>query len=90
MPLSRVDSASRVIKAPPAYIYRAYVDPNALVRWLPPTGMEGRIETFDPRAGGKYRIVLTYVHAYQSATGKTTRDADVVHGRFLDTNNFVS
>jgi uncharacterized protein YndB with AHSA1/START domain len=84
MQLGRVDSASRVIKAPPADIYRAYVDPNALVRWLPPTGMKGRIETFDPRDGGEYRLVLTYVDANQSATGKTTRDADVVHGRFLE------
>lgn len=83
MPL-RVDSASRVIKAPPADIYRAYVDPDALVRWLPPTGMKGRIENFDPRDGGDYRIVLTYVDANQSAAGKTTPDADVVHGRFLE------
>jgi uncharacterized protein YndB with AHSA1/START domain len=84
MPLSRVDSALRVVKPPPADIYRAHVDPNALVRWLPPTGMKGRIETFDPGDGREYRIVLTYVDASQSATGKTTRDADVVHGRFLE------
>jgi uncharacterized protein YndB with AHSA1/START domain len=81
---SRVDSASRVISATPADIYRAYVDPDALVRWLPPTGMKGRIETFDPRVDGEYRIVLTYVDANPSATGKTSRDADVVRGRFLE------
>ena len=40
---------------------RAYIDPNALVRWLPPKGMRGRIEIFDPRNGGEYRIVLTYL-----------------------------
>jgi uncharacterized protein YndB with AHSA1/START domain len=81
---SRVDSASRVINAPPADIYRAYVNPEALVRWLPPTGMKGRIETFDPRNGGEYRIVLTYVDPKHTAAGKTTRDADVVRGRFLE------
>jgi uncharacterized protein YndB with AHSA1/START domain len=81
---TRVDSASRVIKASPADIYRAYVDPNALVRWLPPKGMTGRIEIFDPRKRGEYRIVLTYVEADRSGPGKTTRDADVVHGRFLE------
>jgi uncharacterized protein YndB with AHSA1/START domain len=81
---SRVDSASRVIKAPPTHIYRAYIDPSALARWLPPKGMTGRIELFDPREGGEYRIVLTYVDADRSAPGKTTREADVVHGRFLE------
>jgi uncharacterized protein YndB with AHSA1/START domain len=84
MGLRRIDSASRVITASPAEIYRAYIDPTALVRWLPPTGMRGRIQTFDPRDGGEYRIVLTYVDANQSTTGKTTRDSDVVHGRFLE------
>jgi uncharacterized protein YndB with AHSA1/START domain len=84
MALRRVDSASRVINAPPTEIYRACMDPNALVRWLPPMGMKGRIEAFDPRDGGEYRIVLTYLDANPSTTGKTTRDADVVHGRFLE------
>jgi uncharacterized protein YndB with AHSA1/START domain len=47
--------------------------------------MRGRIEMFDPRDGGEYRIILTYVEdADRSAAGKTTRDADVVHGRFLE------
>jgi uncharacterized protein YndB with AHSA1/START domain len=84
MPSRRTDSASRVIKASPAAIYRAYVDPDALVRWLPPTGMKGRVETFDPRDGGEYRIVLNYVEASPSARGKTTHEADVVYGRFLE------
>jgi uncharacterized protein YndB with AHSA1/START domain len=84
MPLSRVDSASRVIEASAADIYRAYVDPNALLQWLPPAAMTGRIETFDPRERGEHRIVLTYAGANQAAAGKTTRGADVVHGRFLE------
>jgi uncharacterized protein YndB with AHSA1/START domain len=46
--------------------------------------MNGRIEIFDPRAGGEYRIVLTYDDGAQSSQGKTTEDADVVHGRFLE------
>jgi hypothetical protein len=37
-----------------------------------------------PCEGGEYRIVLSYVDAHQSATGKTTRSADVVRGRFLE------
>src|SRR5262245_5555859 len=56
----RVDSASRIIHAAPDKIYRAHMDPHALVSWLPPEGMTGRIEQFEPRVGGTYRMVLTY------------------------------
>ena len=80
----RIDSESRFIRADAAAIYRAYINPADLVRWLPPTGMNGRIDIFDPRPGGEYRIVLTYDRSAQSSQGKTTEDADVVHGRFLE------
>ena len=52
----RTDSASRVIMAPPPTIYRACMDPQALVAWLPPTGMKGHIAAFEPREGGMYRM----------------------------------
>jgi uncharacterized protein YndB with AHSA1/START domain len=84
MSASRVDAASRLIEAAPVAIYRAFVDPAALVQWLPPRGMTGRIEIFDPREGGEYRLVLTYERRDESARGKTTDDADVVRGRFLE------
>jgi uncharacterized protein YndB with AHSA1/START domain len=44
----------------------------------------GFIDRFDPRPGGDYRIVLTYDRETPLAQGKTTADADVVHGRFLE------
>ena len=47
MSTARVDSAFRVIDAPPQVVYQAYMDPDALVRWLPPAGMNGRIERFE-------------------------------------------
>jgi uncharacterized protein YndB with AHSA1/START domain len=81
---TRIDSESRLIRAAAAAVYSAYVNPTDLVRWLPPTGMTGRIEVFDPRPGGAYRIALTYDRDSQSIRGKTTEDADVVHGRFLE------
>jgi uncharacterized protein YndB with AHSA1/START domain len=80
----RTDSASRVIKALPQNIYKALVDPEALVSWLPPKGMKGHIYEFDARAGGAYRMSLTYVGTDPSVQGKTTEDADVVKGRFLE------
>jgi uncharacterized protein YndB with AHSA1/START domain len=72
-----------VIAASPARIYAALVDPDALVTWLPPDGMTGRMERFDLRAGGSYRMVLTYTDP-SAATGKSTPDSDVVDVRFVE------
>jgi hypothetical protein len=49
-----------VIAAPPEKVYAAFVDPEALLAWLPPSGMTGKFERFDLRPGGSYRMVLTY------------------------------
>jgi uncharacterized protein YndB with AHSA1/START domain len=72
-----------VIAAPPDRVYAALVDPEALVRWLPPDGMSGRFERFDARPGGSYRLVLTYADA-SGAPGKATADSDIVEARFVD------
>jgi uncharacterized protein YndB with AHSA1/START domain len=79
----RTDSASRVIAAPLERVYAAFVDPEALVKWLPPNGMSGRFERFDARAGGSYRMVLTYADA-SNARGKATADSDIVEARFVE------
>lgn len=57
----RTDTASRIIKAPPQAVYRAFMNPESLIAWLPPKGMEGRIDAFDAREGGIYRMTLTYI-----------------------------
>ena len=81
--MSRTDQASRVIAATPERVYRAFVDPDALVRWLPPVGMTGRFDRFDARPGGSYRMVLSYQDA-SGAPGKATDDSDIVEARFVD------
>jgi uncharacterized protein YndB with AHSA1/START domain len=81
--MGRTDAASRVIAAPPDRIYAALVDPVALAIWLPPDGMTGRFERFDPRPGGTYRLVLTYADG-SGARGKSTDDSDVVEVRFVE------
>jgi uncharacterized protein YndB with AHSA1/START domain len=80
---TRIDSPSRVIRASPHDIYQAYMDPQALVSWLPPEGMQGRIDSFDPREGGTYRMALTYEQRDHSVPGKTSQHSDVFRGRFL-------
>lgn len=79
----RTDRASRLIKAVPGMIYSAFVDPKALVSWLPPSGMTGRIDHFDPRPGGRYRMTLIYNSPDYSAAGKSSDNADIVEGEFV-------
>jgi uncharacterized protein YndB with AHSA1/START domain len=81
--MPRTDTASRVVAAPPERVFAALVDPQALLTWLPPSGMSGRFDRFDPRPGGSYRLVLTYDEP-ATAQGKATADSDVVEARFVD------
>lgn len=81
--MPRTDRASRTIAATPDRTYAALVDPDALIVWLPPSGMIGRFEHFDARPGGSYRLILTYVDA-STAPGKSSADTDVVDVRFVE------
>lgn len=79
----RIDSASRVIKASPHAIYEAFLNPGALSSWLPPKGMSARIDEFDAKEGGVYRLTLTYETDHSNA-GKTSENEDVSRGKFLE------
>lgn len=81
--MSRTDTASQVIAAPPQRVYAAFSDPEALAVWLPPEGMTAAFERFDLRPGGSYRLVLNYTEPSRSR-GKATADSDVVEARFVE------
>jgi uncharacterized protein YndB with AHSA1/START domain len=49
----------RVLKAPPERIYKAFLDPKAMVKWLPPHGFVGEVHKMDARVGGSYRMSFT-------------------------------
>ncbi|MGR3323605.1 MAG: SRPBCC domain-containing protein [Pseudooceanicola sp.] len=74
--------ARRHLSAPPAACHAAWLDPEALARWLPPPGMRGAVEVLEPREGGRFRIVLT-LEAGPSSAAKSTADSDVIEGRFV-------
>ena len=80
--MKRVDSATRIILKPPSSIYQAFMDPKALVSWLPPEGMVGELEEFQAFEGGKYKMALTYIETNYTA-GKTSDNVDVVQAKFL-------
>jgi uncharacterized protein YndB with AHSA1/START domain len=79
----RTDTASRSIHASPQAIYDAFIDPDAQVQWLPPAGMAGRFDRFEPWPGGRYRLTLTFTGEH-ATVGKTSADADTVEGRLVE------
>lgn len=81
--VTREDRAARLIAASPAAVYAALLDPAALEAWLPPEGMSGRIDRWDPRPGGGFRMVLTYLDA-AGGPGKSSAATDVVEVGFAD------
>lgn len=70
----------RHIDAPPARVYRALLDPDAVQQWMVPDGMTSVVHAFDPREGGTFRISLTYDEP--TTTGKTDAQTDSFHGTF--------
>ena len=49
----------RVLKAPPERVYRAFLDPAAMCKWLPPYGFTCTVEHMDARVGGSHRASFT-------------------------------
>lgn len=49
----------RVFKAKPEKVYRAFTDPDALARWLPPNGFLCKVHEYDARVGGRFRMSFT-------------------------------
>lgn len=59
----------RVLRAPPERVYRAFLDPAALCKWLPPHGFTCQVHALDARVGGRYRMSFAnwstgHVHAF--------------------------
>ena len=49
----------RVLRAPPERVYRAFLDADAMVKWLPPNGFTGKVHHLDAKVGGTYRMSFT-------------------------------
>ena len=76
----------RVLRAPAGRVYQAFLDPDALCRWMPPYGFLGKIDRIDPQVGGSYHMSFTnfqtgHSHSFESrflelTPGKRIRLAD--------------
>src|SRR4051812_907275 len=49
----------RVLRATPDRVYRAFLDPDAKVKWLPPNGFTGKVHHIEPKVGGTYKMSFT-------------------------------
>lgn len=49
----------RILRSTPERIYRAFLDPDALAKWLPPNGFTGKVHQMDAQVGGSYAISFT-------------------------------
>ena len=49
----------RVLRAPADRVYRAFLDPDAMAKWLPPHGFVGKVHEMDARVGGGHRMSFT-------------------------------
>lgn len=56
----------RVFKCAPDKVYRAFLDPAAMCKWLPPNGFTGTVHEMDARVGGSYKMSFTNFGADQS------------------------
>lgn len=79
--MTRTDEATLIVDASSVRVYRALTDPESVARWLPPEGMSGRVDRYEPRVGGTYRMVLSYDGP---DAGKAGDGTDVVEGRFVE------
>ena len=46
----------RVLAAPPERVYRAFTDPDALVKWMAPHGFTAKVHKLDFKVGGRYKM----------------------------------
>ncbi len=74
MPTGTV-SLHRVLRARPEKIYRAFLDAEALARWLPPNGFTCKVEQLDARVGGGFRMAFRNF---------TTGNSHSFGGRYLE------
>jgi uncharacterized protein YndB with AHSA1/START domain len=65
----------RVLRATPERIYRAFLDPDAMAKWLPPNGFTGKVHHLDAKVGGTYKM---------SFTNFTTRQSHSFGGEYLE------
>ncbi len=78
----------RVLKATPERVYRAFLDADAMAKWLPPNGFTGKVHHLDARVGGTYKMsFMNFSSGKSHAFGGTYREL-VPNERLVYTDQF--
>ena len=78
----------RVLRATPEKVYRAFLDRDALAKWLPPNGFTGTVHHIDAKVGGSYKMSFTnFTTGHSHSFGGTYREL-VPHERIRYTDKF--
>ena len=56
----------RVFRTEPEKVYRAFLNPEAMAKWLPPNGFTGKVHEMEANVGGKHRMSFTNFTTGQS------------------------
>src|SRR5512140_1776934 len=78
----------RVIRASPEKVYRAFLDADAMAKWLPPNGFTGKVHQLEARVGGTHRMSVTNFGTGQSHSFGGTFLELVPHERIRYTDKF--
>lgn len=78
----------RVLRAPPERIYRAFLDPDAMAKWLPPNGFTGKVHELDAKVGGTYKMSFTHFSSGHSHSFGGEYLELVPHERIRHTDRF--
>ncbi len=78
----------RFLKAPPERVYKAFLDPDAMAKWLPPHGFTGKVHTMDATVGGGYRMSFTNFGTGQTHSFGGTYTELTPHQRIRYTDQF--
>src|SRR5437870_13864597 len=65
----------RVLRATPEKIYKAFLDPDAMAKWLPPNGFTAKVHQLDAKVGGSYKMSFTnFTTGHAHSFGGTYRE----------------
>lgn len=78
----------RVLRAPSERIYRAFLDADAMAKWLPPNGFTGRVHHVDAKVGGAYKMSFTNFTSGKGHSFGGTYLELVPHERIVHTDKF--
>lgn len=78
----------RVLRAPPERIYRAFLDADAMAKWLPPNGFTGKVHQLDAKVGGTYKMSFTHFSSGHSHSFGGEYLELVPHERIRHTDRF--